>query len=113
MQFEYSIPGTFKHGISDTVEDAEANLGVENYKYTAVSPDERTTYYYRTQEELDDDKDGAYAPQISLYPENNGYEEEDIQAYLEGKEYDDEIEAEVSEARDEALGWEYDNKHGE
>lgn len=75
MKFYYSIPGTFKHGVSDTREDAEANLGVENWEFSTPSPDGSTWYYYRTQEEMDDDKDGAYTAQISLSPENNGYEE--------------------------------------
>ena len=80
MKFYYSIPGTFKHGTTTTIGEAEEEIGATQFPVIALSCDGNTQYFYRSQEEMEDDKDCKYAPQIS-----------GLQGYLDENDEEDEF----------------------
>ena len=82
MKFHYSIPGTYVHGTTTTIGDAEEAIGASQFPIIALSCDGNTQYFYRTREEMENDKDCKYTPQISglqgyLEPDDDEEDEDD------------------------------------
>ena len=79
MKYEYSIGGTPVHGVTDSLNEAEEELGVTDWEYFDFSPDGSVRYYWETEEEMTADKEGSYAHQIKEIPdtENNEDDEDD------------------------------------